>query len=231
VAGRVYHRPTPLLHLFLDYEAGWYWPTLHYRDFWTPLGFVRSLFFNGFHPLIPWFAFMLFGFWWGSKDLRSPVFLKRSFRWGLVVFGIAQIVHWFSVWWFELGQTGPDALWPYLLSTDPMPPLPLYMFNGLALATAIVAGSLRWGEQGANRSLVLALQRTGKMALSFYVFHVVVGMGAVELMYPERMGQFPLAFSAIYALIFGLLCIVIAHFWLGRKKQGPLEWLFRKLSA
>jgi len=49
----------PLLLLIVDYEAGWDFTTLTYTGFWTIDGFVRNLFYNGFHPVIPWFAFML----------------------------------------------------------------------------------------------------------------------------------------------------------------------------
>ena len=35
--------------LFFDYESGWNFEELTYSGFWTIDGFIRNLFFNGFH--------------------------------------------------------------------------------------------------------------------------------------------------------------------------------------
>ena len=47
--------------LLLDYNQGWNWESLTYSDFWTPAGFVRNLFFNGWHPVFPWVGFLFYG--------------------------------------------------------------------------------------------------------------------------------------------------------------------------
>ena len=47
--------------LFLDYESGWNFEELTYSGFWTIDGFIRNLFFNGFHPVFPWLGFFLLG--------------------------------------------------------------------------------------------------------------------------------------------------------------------------
>ncbi|MEM1218189.1 MAG: heparan-alpha-glucosaminide N-acetyltransferase domain-containing protein [Bacteroidota bacterium] len=76
----------PVLLLFFDYEQGWIFELWHYTDFWTPEGFFRNLFFNGFHPVIPWAAFMLFGLWYGRQNLYDEAFLRRSFIVSALVF-------------------------------------------------------------------------------------------------------------------------------------------------
>jgi len=51
------------LQIQFNYLAGWH-PTyvlLEYLDFWTPVGFIRNLLFNGYHPLFPWICFFLIG--------------------------------------------------------------------------------------------------------------------------------------------------------------------------
>ncbi|MFT7617649.1 MAG: hypothetical protein ACI97A_001288, partial [Planctomycetota bacterium] len=60
-----------LLVLLLDYEQNWDWSTLSYEGFWTFRGFALNLFFNGFHPVIPWLGFMLVGLIIGRIDLTS----------------------------------------------------------------------------------------------------------------------------------------------------------------
>ena len=52
----------------LDFDRGWNWATLSYRDFWTIEGFLRHSLFNGWHPVFPWAAFLLWGMWLGASE-------------------------------------------------------------------------------------------------------------------------------------------------------------------
>ncbi|MEO1713333.1 MAG: DUF418 domain-containing protein, partial [Bacteroidota bacterium] len=70
----------------------------------------------------------------------------------------------------------------------------------------------------------------GQLALTFYVAHVVIGMGAFEVDDPTNFGTYPVQFSVGYALVFSLLCILFANIWLRYKKSGPLEWVMRKFT-
>lgn len=75
----------PFMMIVWEYNVGWNFDTLEYPSFWSVEGFFRNLFYNGFHPVIPWAAFMLIGFWFGKNDLNDPKFIKRS---ALISFGI-----------------------------------------------------------------------------------------------------------------------------------------------
>jgi uncharacterized membrane protein len=68
-----------LVYPVFKYETGWNFANLKYQDFWTFKGFIRNLFFNGFHPVMPWTAFMLFGYWFGKQDLNNDEFVKKTF--------------------------------------------------------------------------------------------------------------------------------------------------------
>ncbi|MEL0088033.1 MAG: heparan-alpha-glucosaminide N-acetyltransferase domain-containing protein, partial [Halieaceae bacterium] len=50
-----------VMMLSIDYESGWNFEELTYSGFWTIDGFIRNLFFNGFHPVFPWLGFFLLG--------------------------------------------------------------------------------------------------------------------------------------------------------------------------
>jgi hypothetical protein len=76
-----------LLVLGVDYNSGWDWRTLTYHGFWTPRGFVRNLIFNGFHPVVPWLAFLVLGMWLERRDLMRPEVCKNLVLIGLVVSG------------------------------------------------------------------------------------------------------------------------------------------------
>ena len=84
--------------MLFDYETGWNFLVLEYTDFWTFKGFIRNLFYNGFHPVVPWTAFMLFGLWYGKQDLTNDTFVKKSLRASLIVFASIQV---FSVILFQ----------------------------------------------------------------------------------------------------------------------------------
>ncbi len=211
----------PLILLF-DYEAGWDWTTLEYEGFWTPEGFLRNLFFNGFHPVIPWVAFLLFGLWLGRQPLHHTPTLRRLLFGGLAVFALTQGLH------FIVAPAVPGT-WSYLFSTAPMPPFPLYVLMGGSFATALIAGCIFLGNCFSDHGWLRALTATGRLALTFYVAHVVLGMG---LMLDEK--DQPLSMSAAqsgwYALGFNLLCVFFAYGWSKRFAHGPLEWAMRRLT-
>ena len=57
----------PFLLYWFDYETGWNLDTLEYLDLWEFDGFLRNLFINGFHPVLPWVSFMLLDFGTASR--------------------------------------------------------------------------------------------------------------------------------------------------------------------
>ena len=76
----------------LDYEAGWDFDTLTYTDFWTVGGQARNLFFNGFHPVVPWLAFLVVGIWLGRQDMLNPSVRRRVLIVGACVALVTEVV-------------------------------------------------------------------------------------------------------------------------------------------
>ena len=54
-----------------DCGTSWNWSDYSYRDLWSPTGFLRNLFFNGWHPVFPWLGFLLFGLLLARMPLRE----------------------------------------------------------------------------------------------------------------------------------------------------------------
>lgn len=212
-----------------NYETGWDFSTLNYLDFWTFKGFLRNLFFNGFHPVIPWASFMLFGFWFGKQDLTNTLFIKKTFWISSITFIIIQLFSYFSILTLSEGNPQTAKELSEIIGTNPMPPLPIYMFNGIAISLSIITACIIIGKTFATNSIVLALKNTGKLALTFYVAHVIVGMGLIEIINPNKMGNYSIEFSVTYALLFSLCCVIFATYWLKKKKNGPIEWIMRKI--
>jgi uncharacterized protein len=220
----------PMLVIFWDYETGWDFISLNYQGFWTFKGFIRNLFFNGFHPVMPWTAFMLFGYWFGKQDLHNDKFIKKIFLLSTLLFISIQILSYLSISFLAEGNQEAALELTEILGTNPMPPLPFYMFNGISIAFVIISACILIARRFENTLIIDALNKTGQLALTFYIAHVIIGMGIIELVTPEKMGNYTVEFSVSYALVFSLLCIIFAIFWRKYKKYGPLEWIMRKLT-
>lgn len=220
----------PLLMIWWNYETGWNFETLAYQDFWTLKGFIRNLFYNGFHPVIPWTSFMLFGYWFGKQDLHNGKFVKKTFLISSIIFISIQFISNVSI--ALLSEGNEETAWELaeIFGTSPMPPLPIYMFDGIAVALSIISACILMARRFEHSFIIDALNKTGQLALTFYVAHVIIGMGIVEAINPSKMGAYSVEFSVIYALVFSLSCILFAVTWRKYKEQGPLEWMMRKVT-
>lgn len=220
----------PVLLFFWNYETGWDFNSLKYLDFWTAKGFMRNLFFNGFHPVIPWVAFILFGYWFGKQDLHNEKLVKKTFVISLSSFIAIQVLSYGLIAVLSRKTQENTTELIEILGTSPMPPLPVYMFNGITIAFTIISACILIAKRFENTIIINALHKTGQLALTFYVAHIVIGMGIVEIINPSKMGNYSIEFSVVYALVFSFACILFALAWGKHKKLGPLEWLMRKLT-
>ncbi|WBM73764.1 DUF418 domain-containing protein [Saprospira grandis] len=217
----------PFVLYFIPYETSWNFENLTYFDFWSINGFFRNLFVNGFHPVLPWTSFMLFGYWLGQQDLQNSKFVGRFLFGGGAVFLFIQLIALAGSHIVGLEENG----WSTILATSPMPPYPLYMFNGISFAATLISICILIGQRFSTNLIVLLLNKLGQLALSVYVAHIVIGITAVELLWPNSLGTYSIVFSFTYALVFSLLAVAFSFFWLSYFKLGPLEWLMRKVCG
>jgi len=213
----------PLLTLVLDYEQGWDWTTLTYNALWTPAGMMRNLFFNGFHPVIPWLSFLLLGMVLGRLNLGDEKVCRRLFAWGAGVALGSELASIFLGWTLPSGL-GSENL-AVLLGSKPMPPMPLYFGAGGGFACALIAAMVALGERHRGASWLSPFLATGQLALTLYVAHVVVGMGVLEIL--GRLEGQTLPFSLFCAGFFCLCAMLFSALWLRKFRHGPLEALLR----
>ena len=214
----------------LDYELGWDWNTLEYPGFWTPSGMLRHLFYNGFHPVIPWVAFLFVGQALARLDLTNPSTRRRIFAVGITVALSAEATSWSLIHLLSSGVNPSDqeAILA-IFGTKPMPPMPLYMLAGAGTACAIISASVALGERYQHAPWLRPFVATGQLALTLYVAHVVIGMGTLEAI--GRLENQTLPFTVFAASLFSIGAMVFAYQWRKRFKRGPVEAIMRRLTS
>ncbi|WP_438423931.1 DUF418 domain-containing protein [Aquimarina macrocephali] len=220
----------PILMILWDYDNGWDYAKMSYIDLWTVKGFLKNLFFNGFHPVFPWSAFMIIGMWFGKVQLSNIKVVIKALWVSLTVFIIVQIISYFSIAFFSMGNQEMISELTPILGTDPMPPLPLYMISGSSVAIFLISFCILISKKYENTTFIHILKNTGQLALTFYIAHVIIGMGFIEIVSPIKMGEYTVNFSFLYALFFIIVCLIFSMINKKYSKYGPIEWIMRKLT-
>ncbi|MCP4660348.1 MAG: DUF418 domain-containing protein [bacterium] len=218
-----------LLLLFFDYETGWDWSTLTYDGFWTPAGMVRHLLFNGFHPVVPWTAFLLVGMALGQRDLRDRSVRKKVLVTAVACAAIGEGISQLAIRILAPPFGGEPSDLALLFGTDPMPPMPLYFLSAGGVAVTVIVLSTTLTERFPGSRWLEPLVATGQLALTLYVAHVVIGMGLLEAL--GLLGGRSLAFALTSTAIFCAAAIVCSWLWTRRFRRGPLEWVMRRLTG
>jgi uncharacterized protein len=215
-----------LLFVIFNYNTAWNWQTLAYADLWTIKGFVRNLIFNGFHPVLPWLGFLLLGMVIGRQNLGQVAVRERVFLLGLFATVLAELMVLCLPYALLMGM--PPA-YEVFFSTQPMPPLPVYFIGAAGSATVIITLCVALGEKYGQKAWLMPFVYTGQLALTFYLAHIILGMGLLESL--GLLEKQSLAFSLISALLFCGFAVVFACLWRKFYRLGPLEGLLRKVSG
>ncbi|WP_281019000.1 MULTISPECIES: heparan-alpha-glucosaminide N-acetyltransferase domain-containing protein [unclassified Minwuia] len=212
-----------IMILALDYDAGWNWDTYTYSDFWTPTGFVRNLFFNGWHPVIPWLGFLVFGIVLSRTSLANRATQMKLIISGAIALGLAE-----GTSALLANQLAPVSLeLGALVTTDPVPPMPLYTLAGLGAASLVVGVCLLLSNRLRAIGVVRLLVPAGRQTLTLYLAHVLIGMGMLEalgLLGGQTVGQ---AVGA--AALFCIFATLYSLIWTRWFKRGPIEAFMRKV--
>ncbi|MEE9428573.1 MAG: DUF418 domain-containing protein [Paracoccaceae bacterium] len=205
----------------LDYEQGWDWDTLQYADFWSFSGFIRNSFYNGWHPVLPWIAFFFIGMWVGKMALEQSVTQKRLIIGGIVVAVLAGLL---SRWLSALDPQLAD-----LFGTSSIPPGPLYIIAASGSAVAMIGLFLQIFPMLERIGVENWLTAPGKMSLTLYIAHILLGMGLLEAL-GLLGGSLSNTTILTYAITFCLIAALFARAWFTKVSRGPLEGLMRKMT-
>lgn len=208
----------------LNYDAGWNWTTYDYEGFWTPVGFIRNLFFNGWHPVIPWLGFFVVGIVLARLSLGERSVQHRLIGLGILAIllaeGLARLTY--------LGVSSDPEL-ALLATTSPVPPMPFYTLAGIGISSTVIGVCLRFSNVFRALGLLALLTPAGRQTLTLYIAHILIGMGTLEAL--GMLSNQSLNTAVIASLFFCALTIVYANLWARYFKRGPIEALMRRVAG
>lgn len=156
---------------------------------------------------------MLLGMWAGRRLVAGTLIDDRRLLWSVV--GVGLPVGLIGSWFYATTPDSGQNSWGSMIGTAPL---------GFAYAAAFV---LAWPWA---KPVLGVLAAPGRMALTNYLGQTLMG-SAVYLGVGFGLAGHapPLTVYAIAAAIFAVE-VVASHLWLARFPQGPMEWLWRRLT-
>ena len=211
--------------LFIDYESGWNFEELSYSGFWTIDGFIRNLFFNGFHPVFPWLGFFLLGVLLSRALLKKKQVQIKIISWGLVAIIFAEIMSFM----FSGYLIPADSELQFLVMTNSMPPMPLYFIAASGSAFLIIGLCLLVSEKFRESNIYSLIAPAGTQTLTLYILHIIVGLGFIDAI--GFTGTQTSLQAFVVAVTFCILGTIFAFIWSKWFRRGMFESLMRKLSG
>lgn len=217
---------------WIPYETGWDFATLHYQDFWTLRGFLRSTFYNGWNPVLPWMAYFLVGMYLGRQDWTQARVQARMAGTGLLLF----LAVWALQRWSQ--QAWPGTPVDAYLQADYLPPFLPFQLSTLGAGLMQIAAWLYLGPRLTRYAWAHDLARAGQHTLSHYLLHLTAGMlllGALsgQPYIAQAAGSSPV--SPGYLLLFAVgyfgLSVYVSRAWARVAARGPFEALMRTLAG
>ncbi|MDB5345851.1 MAG: Membrane protein [Schlesneria sp.] len=216
-----------LLFLSVNFESHWDWGTMTYHGLWTPAGVFRNLFYDGFRSVFPWTGFLLFGMWLGRLNLLEPKTNRRVLRAAWATAASAEMLSWLCTSCLPPTAMGLDAASiKALFGTESMPALPLFVAASGGAEVAVIILSITLASS-VPAWICWPLCATGQMALTWYVVHIVFGLGAIEAL--DLVSSQPLSIAVACGVGFFLIAIALSCAWKYFFRHGPLEWCLRRI--
>ncbi len=203
-------------------------------DPWTAEGMVFRLYVSRFHWIFYWTAFLLIGIRLGRQEVTSPNVRKVMFFGGIAV-ALVSCAPWLLIHYapsllryVPLVPSRPVLVdgseWGIDLMLLTLP----YIFGMCGIATAIIGGSLMLTEKYPDVKWTKPFIATGRLALTLYVAHLVMGVGLLKALgvldktAPYAIGR---------AVVFCICAVIFSHFWTKRFERGPIEWAMRRITG
>ena len=218
-----------VLFVAIDYSKNWDWSTMTYHGLWTASGLLRNLFYDGFRSVFPWTGLLLLGVCLGRADWSEAKVPRKAVLWGMALLVACAVISKFLLGWFSVhpqpgfNQEDLDACF----GLQSMPPLPLFLLNATGFALLIIGTCTLIARRWHDRWGVRALSTTGRLAFTWYMAHILLGLGGVIVLGWTRTSHLR---ALITALAFFSAAVGVSLWWNRRFSNGPLEFLLRKVG-
>lgn len=212
-----------------DYALASEWLTTNSYLEYLKINFITAPWVNFLNDmpitLVYTFGNMLIGVILGKLDFfRLPARLKKlTNRFIILGFSVGIICSYF----FHQVMTGEIEL------DIPLLWVPFVIAAGMVLqALGYIALFVHLYQKGFFKKMLQWFKYVGKTALSNYifqsVFYLVVFFHCTNMF--QLFGKLSYAETLMIALLFFIFQSVISYLWLKRRDQGPLEYLWKKMS-
>jgi uncharacterized membrane protein YeiB len=227
-----------LLQIFIPITTAWNLKTTAYIDFWTPIGFLRNTFYNGWNSIFPWFAYFLIGMYLGNFNWQNRSVQKMIFLIGFIVLALFKGLRMFVKADFENPERNAfyKKYWMQIME-DYFPANLPFIFITVGYALMVISTCMYLGSKYSKNKLIELLAKTGQMTLTHYVLHLTIGVVLLaKLTSKNYTGYLPTEqviepiYLLSYSLIFYIFSIAFSFFWSKRFKKGPMEIVMRKIS-
>lgn len=227
-----------LLQVYIPFTTGWELPLFKYPDFWTPIGFIRNTFFNGWNSIFPWFAYFSIGMYLGKLDWNNSKIRKKIFIIGALLILIFKGLRIFIRYDFNgPRQAFYEKYWVYIME-DYFPANIPYIMITTGFALVVISICFYLGNKFQTNRITETLVKTGQMTLTHYVTHMTIGVLILGSITQKTYTGFPILenpisqnFILLYALLFFILSMLFSYFWSKKFKKGPIESIMRKISG
>lgn len=221
-----------VLLFIIPIETSWDFTLYKYQDFWTPFGFLRNTFYNGWNAIFPWLTYFMIGMWLGKLDWSKNSNRKVVFGIGFVLFFLFQ-----GLRLLAKENLFSETTTNYILS-EYFPPYIPFMVITLSFAFMVITTCIYIGERFYRSKIVCYLSKAGQMSLSLYVFHLTIGMLLLSKLtgktysgyLQEQIATKPI-YIFMYAVLFFAFSVFLCVVWKKYFKLGPLETIMRKISG
>ena len=210
---------------YFDYEAGWNFDELTYSGLLTIDGFIRNLFFNGFHPIFPWLGFFLLGILLSRISLRERHVQIKMILGGLTAIIFAELMSFV----FSKYLIPTNSEFQFLVMTESMPPMPFYFLAASGSAFLVIGFCLLLSKRLEDSAFFNLISPAGTQTLTLYILHIIIGIGCIDILGLTNNQTSTHAFIA--ALIFCIVGTIFAFSWSKWFGRGIFESLMRKLTG
>jgi uncharacterized protein len=227
-----------ILQLFIPIFTSWNLETTKYADFWTPIGFLRNTFYNGWNSIFPWFAYFSMGMFLGRLNWQNKKIWKRIFIIGFALLTVFKALRLFIKYDFDNVQHHDFYIkYRFYLMEDYFPANIPFIMITTGWALMVISTCMFIANKFPTAIFIRLLAKTGQMTLSLYVGHMTIGVLILSLLTHKTYTGFPptekpvdIPIILTYTVLFFGVSVVFSHLWSSKFKNGPLETLMRKIS-